>query len=663
MRVSLAALATGTYAAQAPGNAIASVLTMLEDIRAKGKAEMQEEAKLFAAFSQWCTDTQAKLAAAIEEGNTDIDESEAAIKEMTGLAKSLSVEIGEAQAKVAVLEEEKATAQKVRDRQQEEWSTLDSEFTANIAAVDKAMEVLKANAAMSLMQTGAQARSQALSKVMASTEMSSKQKNIISLLVQGQPNYENKSGGIIGMLEDLKDEFVQEKRDAASANQAKAGEHNLYMTSQDGQIKELSDLIDRKSQAKGTALTKAGKAKEAKSSAEAILKTDTENEMKVKANCESKAEEEKIRSATRIGEIEAIGQAIDILGGIGKDKPAEAESFIQLRSASRRSGNDSQDMKTALQIIQAAGNKLHSKKLALVALKVSESLDVGGAMGKVIKMIKALVEKLKKEQFEEAGQHGQCTKWLAENKDATDSANEQIAEESANLEDAIATIEINTRKLEEMAEQQKASDSMVADATKQRAEENKANTVAIADAKEGEEAVNKALVVLKEFYEGAAASTALVQQPVQVDTPQTWDSNFTGNQSGATGVVGMLESVATDFLRIHTETEADEKKSQKAYDEMVQGEKLASAERKANRDHAEKARADAEVAKGKATEGLAAGKAAKSQAIEDLRVINVEKGCDATAGMSMEEIYQQRKTQREGEIQSLKEALEVLGGL
>merc|ERR1719183_349354 len=116
------------------------------------------------------------------------------------------------------------------------------------------------------------------------------------------------------MLEDLKDEFVQEKRDAASANQAKAGEHNLYMTSQDGQIKELSDLIDRKSQAKGTALTKAGKAKEAKQSAEAILKTDTENEMKVKANCESKAEEEKIRTATRIGEIEAIGQAIDILG-------------------------------------------------------------------------------------------------------------------------------------------------------------------------------------------------------------------------------------------------------------------------------------------------------------------------------------------------------------
>lgn len=662
--VLIASALGGVYAATAPGNAIASVLQMLEDMRAKGKAEMQEEAKLFAAFSQWCTDTQAKLAAAIEEGNTDIDESDAAIKEMTGLGKSLSVEIGEAQGKVAGLEEEKASAQKVRDRQQEEWSTLDAEFTSNIAAVDKAMEVLKANAAMSLMQTNAQARSQALAKVMASTEMSSKQKNIISLLVQGQPNYENKSGGIIGMLEDLKDEFVQEKRDAASANQAKAGEHNLYMTSQDGQIKELGDLIDRKSQAKGTALTKAGKAKEAKASAEAILKTDSENQAKVTANCAAKAEEEKIRTATRVGEIEAIGQAIDILGGIGSDKPEEkAESFIQLRSAARRSGNESQDLKTALEIIQSAGNKLHSKKLALVALKVSESLDVGGAMGKVIKMIKALVEKLKKEQFEEAGQHGQCTKWLAENKDATDSANEQIAEESANLEDAIATIEINTRKLEEMAEQQKASDSMVADATKQRAAENKANTVAIADAKEGEEAVNKALVVLKEFYESAAGSTALMQQPVAVDTPQTWDSNFTGNQSGATGVVGMLESVATDFLRIHTETDAEEKRSQKAYDEMVQGEKLATAERKANRDHAEKGRADAEVAKAKATEGLAAGKAAKSQAIEDLRVINVEKGCDATAGMTMKEIYEQRKTQREGEIQSLKEALEVLGGL
>lgn len=320
-------------------------------------------------------------------------------------------------------------------------------------------------------------------------------------------------------------------------------------------------------------------------------------------------------------------------------------------------------MKAALELLQAAGNKFHSKKLALLALKLSQSLDVKGAMGKVIKMIKALVEKLKKEQFEEAGQHGQCTKWLAENKDAFDSANEQIAEEKANLEDAIATIEINTRKLEEMAEQQAQSDQMVADATKQRAAESKANAVAIADAKEGEEAVNQALVVLKEFYEGAAQSTALVQQPVAIDTPQTWDSSFNGNQSGATGVLGMLESVATDFLRIHTETDAEEQSSQKAFDAMVQGEKIASAERKANKDRAEKQRADAEVAKNKAQEGLAAGKAAKSQAVEDLRVINVEKGCDATAGMSMEEIYQQRKAQREGEIQSLKEALEILGGL
>lgn len=252
---------------------------------------------------------------------------------------------------------------------------------------------------------------------------------------------------------------------------------------------------------------------------------------------------------------------------------------------------------------------------------------------------------------------------MAENKAATEAAKEQIAEETSNLEDANATIEISTKKLADMAEQQKESDAGVAEATKQRAAESKENAQSIADAKEGEEAVNSALTVLKEFYESAATNTALVQQPVVIETPGTWDSSFNGDQSGATGVVGMLESVAADFLRIHTETAADEAKSQKNFDEYVQGEKLASAERKANKDAAEKARSEAEVAAAKATEGLAAGKAAKSQALEDLRVINVEKGCDATAGMTMEEIYEQRKAQREEEMQSLKEALEVLGGL
>jgi hypothetical protein len=642
---------------------------MLEEMRAKGNAEMQEEAKLFAAFSQWCADTTAKLEAAIETSNDDIDEAEASIKEMTGLAKSLGVEISEAGAKVAGLEEEKKAAQAVRDEQKNAWSKLNAEFASNIQAVEKAMEVLKANAAMSLMQTGAQARSHAMEKVMASTEMSAQQKTYISLLVAAQPNYENTSGGIIGMLEDLKDEFLKEKREAATADQAKQGAHNLLMTSKDGQIQELQSMIDRKSEAKGTALTKAGKAKQVKAATEAILKTDSANEKKVKANCATKAEEEKIRTATRIGEIDAIGQAIEILGGIGNDKKellqTSVSSFIQLSRVSvhRRSGDNSVDLKSALDIVESSGAKLHSKKLQLLALKMSESLDVGGAMGKVIKMIKGLVEKLKKEQFEEAGQHGQCTKWLAENKDATDAANEQITEETANLQDANATIQLSSKKLQDMAEQQKDSDKMVADATKQRQAESKANALAIADAKEGEEAVNRALVVLREFYEGAAQSTALVQQPVEVSTPQTWDSNFTGNQSGATGVVGMLESVATDFLRIHTETAEEESSSKKAYEEMVQGEKLASAERAANRDAAEKARSEAEVAKAKATEGLAAGKAAKSQAVEDLRTINVEKGCDATAGMTMEEIYEQRKAQREAEIQSLKEALDVLGGL
>ena len=67
----------------------------------------------------------------------------------------------------------------------------------------------------------------------------------------------------------------------------------------------------------------------------------------------------------------------------------------------------------------------------------------------------------------------------------------------------------------------------------------------------------QALTVLKQFYEGAAGATSLVQKSKVADKkqPEIFDAPYTGMQSNAGGVVGMIEVIQSDFERLETSTE------------------------------------------------------------------------------------------------------------
>merc|ERR1719159_52153 len=93
-----------------------------------------------------------------------------------------------------------------------------------------------------------------------------------------------------------------------------------------------------------------------------------------------------------------------------------------------------------------------------------------------------------------------------------------------------------------------AIDSAVAEATSVRTDESAKNTQTIADAKVASEATAKALQVLKDFYSAN-------QGPAQ--------------GSSSTGVLGMLEVIQSDFVRLETETTSAEDNSEKAYTEFM----------------------------------------------------------------------------------------------
>merc|ERR1719284_1379651 len=112
-------------------------------------------------------------------------------------------------------------------------------------------------------------------------------------------------------------------------------------------------------------------------------------------------------------------------------------------------------------------------------------------------------------------------------------------------------------KIATLAKQQEDLTKAMGEATSERTAEKTENEATIADAQAGSAAVKSALVVLRDFY--SAQSTGFVQQVPEMKA-------YGGMQSAKGGVVGMLEVIVSDFVRLEAETKAAEFQAAAEYD-------------------------------------------------------------------------------------------------
>merc|ERR1719159_2008491 len=281
---------------------------------------------------------------------------------------------------------------------------------------------------------------------------------------------------------------------------------------------------------------------------------------------------------------------------------------------------------------------------------------------------------------EEASQKGWCDTELGTNKQTRDAKTEGVTKLTTQKDKLGADI---AKLGEEIAELTKAIaeiDAAVAEATLNRNEEKATNAETLADAKEAQVAVGNALTVLKEFYQKAATATALVQaqgddgddvtQPSadgdfalmqSKEAPQAnpfADDTYTGIGSESTGVVGMLEIIASDFARLEEETEMAEEQASKEFERFS----YASAEDKAVKNQEMQDRTNLQVQKKKSL----------NETEKDLK--NMQKQLDTAlkyydklkpACIYTGEKYEDRVARRQAEIEGLEDALKFFeeGGL
>jgi len=397
-----------------------------------------------------------------------------------------------------------------------------------------------------------------------------------------------------------------------------------------------------------------------------------------------------------------------------------ASSLLQVARSFNKQSNSGRTIEALVGVrrrvrdfLESRGRQLKSTALALLAQKVgdviidaslSTSMETSSSSGsepasdteekadpfaKVKKLIWELIQKMEKEAAADATHEGFCDTEIGKSKVTRNKLNEDLDALSAKIEELKAFIADMVAEIAELSKEIAELQDAMTKATADRKAEKAKNKATIEDAQEAQKAVASALAVLKDFYEKANLATALVQQEGQqkgikmgsdewqalanpnyagsVDTwegtvkvdkghkagMQTFGKTYKGQAESAGPILGLLEVIESDFATLESDTDAAETVSQKAYEEFMADAKknVAVKERKVEMDDADKATAETNL--------LEATKDLKSMEDEllaaDRYYAKLKPQC-IEAGVTFDE----RTKQREAEIQSLKEALEIL---
>merc|ERR1719454_2821639 len=114
---------------------IQKVLTLMEELKAKGIKEKNAEETRFSAFAQWCTNTKKAKNDEIAAGNQNIESLNAEIEKARVLISKLTDRILELEEDVGRWKKDEKSATTVRDAERADFTATVTDYTESIDAV------------------------------------------------------------------------------------------------------------------------------------------------------------------------------------------------------------------------------------------------------------------------------------------------------------------------------------------------------------------------------------------------------------------------------------------------------------------------------------------------------------------------------------------------
>jgi len=644
--IAIATLATVLLCHHVEASAVTpvqKVLTMMDEMKAKGEAMMEKEAKTYATYKEWVSDTSRELGFEIKTAKSDIEKYLAAAAKADSDVSKLRAEIEKLESELAATEGELKEATDIRNAQHAEYVKLSTDYGESVDALERAIQTMQSKN-YDVPQAEAFLQKMAISKpgmrrVLAAFIQESQE------TAKGGPAvaaYEFQSGGIIELLEKFLKKFKGELEQVETEESNQAHNFDLEKIQLSDTIDYMKKEIEEKTVLKAKRASESAQAKSDLAATKKELAEDEKTLADMTATFEAKTETFKGNQEVRKQELEAIGKAIEIIsdpsvaGSYGKhvNFAQVKTSLLQVRSAKSRVSSRHR----VAAFLQRKGQLLSSSTLKNFAAQVESN-----PFDKVVKMIEDLVAKLKEEAAAEAEHKAWCDEQLHDNKIKREKKTAKVNKLTAEIEALTEDIASMGKKIKTLAKEQADLTVAMNEATTLRMSEKDKNAATMKDAAAGEEATKAALVVLKEFY---ASQASFVQQVPEM-------AAYKGMQSAKGGVVGMLEVIVTDFARLFADTKAAETAAQQEYDGFM---KDAKASKKAKHDLEFKTSLEkdqAEFEKGELTKDLEATQEELDKALEYQQYLK-------PVCLEVHVSYEERVARRKEEIAALKEAYEIL---
>jgi len=654
---------------------IMKVVRMLEDMKAELNKELEDDKAVHEMMDCWCSTNEKEKTKAIELGTSRINELEALlgetlakIKELKSKRKSVQEEQYKDQ---AALDE----AEELRMKENKEFHGAETDLLEAIDATKNAIIVLSKHhpelaqikAVVRMLQAAkipqlmlksgsfnnlkAQELKDFLTGASSATETSFLQR---SPGLAGQ-SYQPQSGQIFGILKQMKEDF---DTDLGQEQKAEAKAVEEFKALKESKLAEIDTakkaIVQFDQDLARLGQTNAESLKELED-VEEQLGMDQEFLKNLQEKCANTDEEFEKRVKSRLEEIEAVEDTIEILND---DKAFAAfdktsNSFLQVSSQQQEKARRAQ----AAAVLQKAARDTNQPKLALIA--ISAQLDV---FTKVKEEIDKMVAELQTQQKDEIDHRDNCIESLNTNKRDQTAAYDK----KSSLETKIADLEQSIKTLGENIE---ASTQAIAEAQtqmKRRSEtregENSDYQTTVQDQRLTQMILQKAIDRMSQVY-------ALMQmhQPgaphIQTSGTHTDPGNgpakFKDNSAKSSGgkrVIAMLDDVMKDSKTMEDEAIAAEESAQNAYENfMKDSNKMIISTTKMINDMTE--------AKAKAKADLIMAKTDFKQTMSELEGLNNEAGDLHKSCDYLLKNFDLRQQARAAEIDALNEAKNILSGM
>jgi len=664
-------------------NPLGKVIQLLDSLTTKITKEGEEEAKAYAAFVEWCDDAATNTGFAIKTATARKGKLEAAIGEEAGEISAAGTKIEELAGSIATDEADLKGATAVREKESSDFVASESELMDVIDTLGRAIAVIEREMAKNpaaFAQTNTKTISglvKTLSTIVDAASFSTRDKDKLLGFVQsrqaadddddepGAPAaaaYKSHSGGIIDVLEDLK-EKAEEQLGALRKAETNA-RHNYAMLKQSLEDQMAADTKDMEE-------TKAARAaaEEAKATAEGEL-AETVKELAnsksaletVSSDCMQSAADHEATMKARAEELKVIAEAKKFLMETTSGAVDQTYSLLQKQGIQTVShlhtGADLANVEV-LTLIKKLAREHHSAALAQLASRIGAVLRFGSTAGqdpfaKVKELIQGLIAKLQAEAGSEATEKAYCDEQMAKTEEKKGELEYDISKLTAKLDQSISKSASLKSEVKELQAALAALAKQQAEMDKIRQETHSEYVEAKADLEAGLTGVRKALGVLREYYGSAAAAMLQSNSNLGDDMKQPAMPEAHEKAAGAgTSIIGILEVVESDFAKSLAAEETAEDDAADEYDKISQENKVTKTLKEQDVKYKTAEAKSLDKAISELTSDRETADAELSAVLDYYS--KIKERCIAKP-----ETYEQRAARREAEIAGLKQALSIL---